>query len=83
MTTADIKARRERDADRLCSVLHTSRAYIFDMLISFAMDMPCLHPQNLERLLCKRGEMVDDESIRDCLERRYGKEIADLAESLI
>lgn len=79
----DEKKRREDDCDRLCKVLGTSKAYIFDLLITKVCGYPCLHPEYLEKWLKERHMINEDESIRESLERNYGKEIADLAESLI
>lgn len=40
-------------------------------------------PQRLERLLTIRGWLRDGESIRECLERIYGNEFADIVEKAI
>lgn len=40
-------------------------------------------PQRLERLLVMRGWLRDGESIRECLERIYGRKFADMVEKAI
>lgn len=80
---ADEKNRREEACNMLCKTLGTSRAFICDLLLSKISGYPCLDPQNLERWLRQHHKMDGDESIRDAMEREYGKEITDLAESLI
>lgn len=83
MTVDDIKRRRTEDADRLCKALGTSKMFLFDPLMSFALGYPCIYPEYIERFLAARGHLKDGESIRECLERVYGKDVAELAESLI
>lgn len=77
--------RREAGADRLCRILGVSRGFIFDPLLTIVGNLPSLDPTRLEKWLIKTGRMENDsdESIRECLERHYGKHVADLAESLI
>ena len=75
--------RRNESCDRLCRTLGTSKAFICDLMLSKLCGYPCLDPQNLERWLRLHHKMEGEESIREAIEREYGKEIADLAESLI
>ena len=75
--------RREEACNRLCKTLCTSRAFICDLLLSKISGYPCLDPQNLERWLRQHHKMGGDESIREAMEREFGKEITDLVERLI
>ena len=49
------------------------------------LGTPTLHPVLLEKWLIRRGWYAPDagESIKDCILRLFGKEWADLAESLL
>ena len=77
--------RREAGAEELCRILGVARGFIFYPLLSIVGNLPSLDPTRLEKWLVKFGRMENDseESIRECLERHYGKYVADLAESLI
>ena len=67
-----------------CKVLNVGQGYICDAFLTLGCGEPSVDPFKLERLLKSRSVYrEDEESIRECLERVYGKEIADLAESLL
>lgn len=76
--------RRYNGVNRLCSVLGTTRACICDPILTMVMRIPSVDPLHLEQWLKWIGKGVgENESLYETLERHYGKEIADLAESLI
>lgn len=62
-----------------------SPMYICDVWTWQMMGEPCLNPILLEKWLAKKYhyDTEGDESIKDCMERLFGKKWADLAESLI
>lgn len=72
--------RRERGIDEVCSRLQSARAFLCDP--ETYVIIPSLDPVQMERLLLNRHLLFDGESIRDCIERLYGKVLADLIESL-
>ena len=76
--------RREERVRKLCAKLHTTKMFICDPMMTRMLGIPSIDPMLIEKLLVKRGEMAEDgESIRDALTNHYGKETAELAESLI
>ena len=83
MTAQEI-ADRNAGIDRLCRILGAGRAYICDAFLWFTLGEPSLNPEQLEHWLEKHGKgPKEGESLRDAIEKHYGKETADLAESLI
>ena len=82
--TKDEKERRKNGVRLLCEVLNIGQGYICDDFLTLQCGEPSLDPCKLEKLLKKRGLLKEEEeSIRECLDRVYGKEIGELAESLI
>lgn len=76
--------RRDAGVNRLCSVLGTTRAFICDPILTMVMRIPSVDPFHIEQWLKRIGKGVGtNESLYDTLERHYGKEIADLAQSLV
>ena len=75
--------RREEGIDRLCQILGTTHDQICDPLVTTLFGCPFLSPRKIEKWLVTRNMINDGESTRDSVERCYGKEVADLAESLI
>lgn len=83
MTKEEISI-RSSNLSRLCNVLDVGFGWICDVFLTLQCGEPSIDPEKIERLLKHRGYLKDgEESIRECLERMYGKEIADLVESLI
>lgn len=76
-------ARHEADMDRLCRALGTSRAYICDLMMSKIEGKSSLDPILLEEWLVRRGKLLEGESLKDCLGRHWGEDVAELAERLI
>ena len=78
------KKRREGGIRHLCTVLNVGMGHICDDFLTLQCGEPSVDPEKVERLLKKRGLLrEEEESIRECLDRVYGKRIGDLAESLI
>ena len=78
------KRRREDGIARVCRTLHTTKMMICDPLLSIGLGSPSIDPSLLEKWLVKHGKYggADGESIRDAIEKHYGKKTADLIESL-
>ncbi len=68
----------------MCRTLHTTKMMICDPLLSLGLGSPSIDPSLLEKWLVKHGKYSgeDGESIRDAIEKHYGKKTADLIESL-
>lgn len=82
--TKDERTRRERGIKRLCKILNVGPAFICDHLLTLAAGEPSIDPSKMETLLKMRGLLKENvESIKECLARQFGKDIAELAESLI
>ena len=82
--TKEDKNRREEGIHRLCEVLNVGWGYICDDFLTLQCGEPTIDPIKMDTLLKKRRLLKEDEeSIRECLDRLYGKEIGELAESLI
>ena len=78
------RIRRDEGVKKLCKILHTTRRFICDPLLTLALGSPSVDPTLLERWLLRHHKMaVVGESIKEALTRNYGKEVAELAESLI
>ena len=85
--TAEEKAERADGVRRLANRLGCpSPSYISDPFLSLALGYPSVNPIYLEKWLVrihKYEPWEEKESIRECIERLYGKEWADLAGRLI
>ena len=82
--TKEEKASREKGIRRLCEVLKVAWGHICDDFLTLQCGEPSIDPDKIDTLLKKRGVLKEDEeSIRECLDRVYGKGIGELAESLI
>lgn len=77
--------RREEGVARVCKKLHTTKMMICDPPLSIGLGSPSIDPLLLEKWLVKHGKYSggDGESIRDAVEKHYGRDTADLIESLI
>lgn len=76
--------RRTKGVERLCHRLATTPAFICDPMLRMACGMPFIDPARLEKWMTHIGKRVgENESLKDALARHFGKEIADLAESLL
>lgn len=82
--TKEEKTEREKGIRRLCKALNVGLGYVCDDFLTIKCGEPSIDPEKIETLLKKRNQLkIDEESIRECLDRVYGKEIGELAESLI
>lgn len=68
----------------MCRILHTTKMMICDPMLSFGLGQSSIDPTLLEKWLMKHGKYKgeDGESIRDAIEKHYGKDAADLIDSL-
>ena len=78
------KRRREEGIAKVCKILHTTKMMICDPLLTLGLGSPSIDPSLLEKWLVKHGKYRDGEgeSIRDAVVRHYGKDTADLIDSL-
>lgn len=76
--------RREEGVAKVCRTLHTTKMMICDPLLSLGLGRPSIDPTLLEKWLIKHGKYrdADGESIRDAVVKHYGKDTADLIDSL-
>ena len=78
---ADLK-RREKGIAKVCRTLHTTKMMICDPFLS--LITPSIDVGLLEKWLVKHGKYhgEDGVSLRDVIEKHYGKDTADLIDSL-
>ena len=82
--TKDEKSLRAEGISRLSKAFNVGWGYICDDFLTLQCGEPSVDPEKIERLLKKRGLLKEEEeSIRECLDRVFGKRIGELAESLI
>ena len=74
---------REQKAKELLALLKTTPAFVFCGLMFGLSGDYYVDPTKLEALLVRRGQMREDESLKDALMRNYGERAAKLAEELI
>ena len=75
--------RREEGIDKVCTALHTTRMYICDLLTLGYNLLPSIDPIKVEKWISKHCcYNPDKESIKDFIIRMYGREIAELMETL-
>ena len=75
---------RETKANRLCNLLDCTPMYIFDTNLWMLFKEKHTDPIKMEKFLAYRGKPLrEDESLKEGLERIYGKEATALAEELI
>ena len=79
------RQRREQGMREVCRRLGTTRACVCDPLLTLGLGMPSIDPILLEKWLVMHGKygVREDESIREALERNYGRDFAALVGSLI
>lgn len=78
---ADLKRRGEGIA-KVCKILHTTKAMLCDPFLY--LITPSIDVERLEKWLVKHGKYHGEEgvSLRDVIEKHYGKDTADLIDSL-
>lgn len=78
---AELK-RRNADLAKVCKILHTTKAMLCDPFLY--LITPSIDVERLEKWLVKHGKYhgEDGVSLRDVIEKHYGKDTADLIESL-
>ena len=82
--TKEEKKRREEGVRHLCTVLNVGMGHICDEFLTLQCGEPSIDPDKIDKLLKRRNAIREnEESIRECLDRLYGKHIGELAESLL
>jgi hypothetical protein len=76
--------RREEGVAKVCRTLHTTKMMICDPLLTLGLGSPSIDPSLLEKWLVKHGKYsgADGENIRDAVEKHFGRDTADLIDSL-